>query len=310
MLYRGQPEFVKVFAPAKLNLFLKVLGKRADGYHELETLMVSVGLYDTLTFSDDPSGGLQLRCSDGAPMRTGNSRRELPGTGHDNLVMRAAELLRTTTGSSRGAVIDLVKRIPMAAGLAGGSSDAAATLWGLNQLWNLGLSAPELADLASRLGSDIPFFLCSSAAAICRGRGEVVEPLRSSGRFWFVVARPATGLSTAEVYRHCRPSVIDWSAEDLAGRLSAGRLQEAAALFHNSLQEPAERLNREVTRLSSAFARLPFAGHLMSGSGSSYFGLCRSRRQASQLAARLRATRLGDVFFVSNRPWHRMTHQN
>jgi len=302
MLYRGQTQFVTVFAPAKLNLFLKVLGKRADGYHELETLMVSVGLYDTLTFSDDPSGQLHLTCADGAPRRSSNPRRELPGAGSDNLVLRAAELLRETAGSTRGAAIKLIKRIPMAAGLAGGSSDAAATLWGLNRLWNLGLSTPELAALGARLGSDIPFFLCSTSAAICRGRGEVVEPLRLPARFWFVIARPPSGLSTAEVYRHCRPAAIDWSAADLANRLFAGRLQQAAGLFHNSLQEPAERLNREVTRLKAAFARQPFAGHLMSGSGSSYFGLCRSRRQAGQLASRLAATRLGDVFVVSNRP--------
>lgn len=302
MLYRVQSEIVTIFAPAKLNLFLKVLGKRADGYHELETLMVSVGLYDTLTFSDDPSGRLQLTCADSAPLRSGAVKRDIPGAGPDNLVLRAAELLRTATGTARGAAIHLCKRIPMAAGLAGGSSDAAATLWGLNRLWNLGLSTPELAALSSRLGSDIPFFLCSTTAAICRGRGEVVEPLRLPGRFWFVIARPPSGLSTAEVYRHCHPAAIDWSAADLAQRLFAGRLQQAAGLFHNSLQEPAERLNREVTRLKAAFARQPFAGHLMSGSGSSYFGLCRSRRQAGQLASRLAATRLGDVFVVSNRP--------
>ncbi len=190
----------------------------------------------------------------------------------------------------------------MAAGLAGGSSDAAATLWGLNRLWNLGHSAQELQTLASRLGSDIPFFLCSSSAAICRGRGEVVEPFSLPGRFWFVIARPQTGLSTADVYRHCRPSSIGWTAGDLAARLSRGGLQAAAGLFYNGLQEPAERLNSDVTRLKTAFARQPFAGHIMSGSGTSYFGLCRSRPQAAQLAARLKATRLGDVFVVSSRP--------
>jgi 4-diphosphocytidyl-2-C-methyl-D-erythritol kinase len=117
-----------------------------------------------------------------------------------------------------------------------------------------------------------------------------------------VIARPQSGLSTADVYRHCRPSSISWSAPQLASQLAGGRLQEAAGLFHNALQEPAERLNPDVTRLKTAFARQPFAGHMMSGSGTSYFGLCRSRRQAQQLAARLKATRLGDVFVVSNRP--------
>jgi 4-diphosphocytidyl-2-C-methyl-D-erythritol kinase len=302
MLCRGQSNSVTVFAPAKLNLFLKVLGKRADGYHELETLMVSVSLYDTLLLSDDPSGRLQLMCVDGGPRSAQSQSREMPGSGADNLVRRAVELLKQHTGATRGARIELVKRIPLAAGLAGGSSDAAAALAGLNRLWQLGLSSRELQELAARLGSDVPFFLCSSSAAVCRGRGEVVEPLSLSERFWFVMARPPSGLATADVYRHCRPSSIDWSAGELAERLSRGRLGEAAGLFHNSLQEPAERLSADVTRLKRAFARQPFAGHMMSGSGTSYFGLCRSRRQAVQLAARLKATRLGDVFAVSSRP--------
>ena len=333
MLYRVSTPHVTVFAPAKLNLFLKVLEKRADGYHELETLMLSVGLYDTLVLTDPldlddtgrdttvdnsagtlrtgtlrtgtlgngtSSGRLHLTCYDGGSQ--GGPRRELPGAGLDNLVLRAAQLLRDVSGTTRGARIELVKRIPLAAGLAGGSSDAAATLWGLNRLWGLGLSVPELQALGARLGSDIPFFLCSTSAAICRGRGEVVEPLPLRARFWFVIARPPSGLSTADVYRHCRPSPISWSAPQLARHLAGGNLQAAASLFHNALQEPAERLNPDVTRLKTAFARQPFAGHMMSGSGTSYFGMCRSRRQAVQLAARLKATRLGDVFVVSNRP--------
>src|SRR6185295_11994816 len=129
MLCRGQDTSVTVAAPAKLNLFLKILGKRADGYHELETLMVSVGLYDTLLLSDDPSGQLRLSCQDGGTRQSGAVARELPAAGPDNLVWRAVELLRSATGATRGARIELIKRIPLAAGLGGGSSDAAAALW-------------------------------------------------------------------------------------------------------------------------------------------------------------------------------------
>jgi 4-diphosphocytidyl-2-C-methyl-D-erythritol kinase len=313
MLYRNRNSRVTVFAPAKLNLFLKVLGQRVDGYHELETLMVSVGLYDTLVLTDPligveadrapvgvTHGQLHLVCRDAGPR--GGQRRQLPPAGPENLVFRAAKLLRDISGTTRSARIELVKRIPLAAGLAGGSSDAAATLCGLNQLWELGLSIPELQRLGARLGSDVPFFLCSTSAAICRGRGEVIEPLPLRARFWFVIAHPQSGLSTADVYRHCRPSPIAWSAPQLASHLALGCLPQAADLFHNSLQEPAERLCPDVTRLKTAFARQPFAGHMMSGSGTSYFGMCRSRRQALQLAARLKASRLGDVFVVSNRP--------
>jgi 4-diphosphocytidyl-2-C-methyl-D-erythritol kinase len=302
MLYRDQTTVITVAAPAKLNLFLKVLGKRADGYHELETLMVSVGLYDTLRITADPSGALSLSCHDAGTLRPGAPPRELPPVDGGNLVLRAAELLRETTGVRHGAHIELVKRIPLAAGLAGGSSDAAAALAGLNRFWRLGLSSGELQSIAARLGSDIPFFLSSSAAAICRGRGEIIEPQPLPLRLHFVIARPRTGLATAHVFRNCRPSSIGWSASDLAGALSRGGLDRAARYFHNTLQESAERLNAEVTTLKRWFSRQPFAGHMMSGSGTSYFGLCRTRHQALQLASRLRAIRLGDVFVAQSRP--------
>src|SRR5260370_9420865 len=112
MLCRGQTTSVAVFAPAKLNLFLKVLGKRDDGYHELETLMVSVSLYDTLLFADDPSGQVQLTCMDGGPQYVRTQRREMPGSAADNLVMRAAELLKHAAGAPRGPRSELVHRIP------------------------------------------------------------------------------------------------------------------------------------------------------------------------------------------------------
>lgn len=301
MLYRELTNSVRVDTPAKLNLFLNVLGKRSDGYHELETLMVTVGLHDTLEFRDDPAGIISLRCFDSASRSEETSSRELPA-GAENLVYRAADLLRRESGIARGAQINLHKRIPLASGLAGGSSDAAATLVGLNRLWKLGLTPGELHSFAARLGSDIPFFLCSTSAAVCRGRGEIIEPLALPLGLHFVVARPPSGLSTAEVFRHCRSSQTARSVSHLAECLARGRVERAAKLFHNSLQEPAERLNAEVTRLKRAFTRLPFVGHQMSGSGTSYFGLCRSRRQALQLAARLRAARLGDVFVAQCRP--------
>ncbi|MFN0054208.1 MAG: 4-(cytidine 5'-diphospho)-2-C-methyl-D-erythritol kinase, partial [Planctomycetales bacterium] len=172
----------------------------------------------------------------------------------------------------------------------------------LNRLWRLDLTGRELHELAAQLGSDVPFFLCPTPAAICRGRGEFVEPQRLPLRLHFVIARPPSGLSTAEVFRHCRVSQIDWSATHLVDACAQGRLDRAARYLHNGLQEPAERLSGEVTTLKQWFARQAFVGHLMSGSGSSYFGLCRTRRQALQLAARLKATRLGDVFVARSRP--------
>ena len=300
MLVRQNLNSVTVLAPAKLNLFLKVLGKRADGFHELETLMVTIGIRDELCFSSSISADITLNCRNAARLRPdqrGSGRNEWNlSTGPDNPVVKAARLLQAHTGTTRGANIDLLKRIPIASGLAGGSSDAAATLVGLNRLWNLNLSTAELHPLAAQLWSDVPFFLSPLPAAICRGRGEIVEPINLPQGLQFVVARPASGLSTAEVFRHCRASNDARSVEELTNCLRAGRVSEVSRRMFNSLQAPAEQLNREVKKLAEAFARLPVLGHMMSGSGTGYFGVCAQRRQASRVAAQLNAVGIGQVF--------------
>jgi 4-diphosphocytidyl-2-C-methyl-D-erythritol kinase len=181
MLSERCADAVVVWAPAKVNLFLEVLAKRADGYHEIATLLVAVSLYDTLEFKEEASGDVQLL-----------SNHPNLSTGPDNLVCRAADLLRQRRGVRRGARIRLTKRIPLAAGLAGGSSDAAATLAGLNRLWGLGLADGELAALGADLGSDVPFFF-SAPAAWCTGRGEQVTPLPLGRPLDFVLACPPAG---------------------------------------------------------------------------------------------------------------------
>jgi 4-diphosphocytidyl-2-C-methyl-D-erythritol kinase len=199
---------VEVLAPAKLNLFLEVLGRRADGYHEIETLMVAVDLHDTLRLVDDPSGAVTLTCDDPS----------LP-TGAENLVVRAAERLKAAAGIDRGVRIELAKAIPAMAGLAGGSSDAAATLLGLDHLWNLQTPPGQLDALAGEIGSDVAFFR-HAPAAICRGRGERVEPVSLPVRYHLVLVCPPVGLRTADVYRHLtvpeRPRPIGPIMEALA----------------------------------------------------------------------------------------------
>lgn len=301
MLFHHGLGTVTVRAPAKLNPFLQVLGKRADGFHELETLMLRVSVYDTLRLSPASDNQLRLDCRDLRPRRSDGTRDVPLPSGDDNLILKAARLLRDFTGTTRGAALQLYKRIPLAAGLAGGSSDAAATLAGLNELWQLGLSSQELMTLSARLGSDIPFFFSPSGAAICRGRGEIVQPVQFPQNLSFVIVRPHSGLATAEVFRHCRASSAPWSVDAMVNAMQRWPGRGARYLF-NSLQEPAEKLSADITRLKRAFARLPFLGHLMSGSGTSYFGLCATYRQALQLSARLRATQPGDVFVAQSRP--------
>jgi 4-diphosphocytidyl-2-C-methyl-D-erythritol kinase len=267
---------VVVWAPAKVNLFLEVLARRPDGYHDIATLMVAVGLYDTLVCKADTSGVVRLHCN-------------LPAlsTGPDNLVIRAAEALRQHTGCRQGAELRLVKRIPLAAGLAGGSSDAAAALAGLTRLWRLGLTAPELARLGADLGSDVPFFF-ATPAAWCVGRGEQVTALPLGRPLLFVLVCPPGGLSTAAVYQNVVVPDSPESGTEICEALRAGDVEEIGRRLHNRLQPPAERLYPAVAALEARLDGLHAAGARMSGSGSSLFALCRDRNEARRLAHELR----------------------
>jgi 4-diphosphocytidyl-2-C-methyl-D-erythritol kinase len=270
---------IAVWAPAKVNLFLEVLAKRADGYHEINTLMVTVSLYDTLEFKEEASGDVRLHCD----------HPDL-STGPDNLVSRAAELLRHRGDVRRGASIHLAKRIPLAAGLAGGSSDAAATLAGLNQLWDLNLTNDALAVLGAQLGSDVPFFF-ATPAAWCTGRGERVTPVPLGRPLTFVLARPAAGLSTAEVYRNVTVPEQPRSGTELREAVQSGDAQALGQRLHNRLQDPAERLCPDVAHLRERLAALAPAGVLMSGSGTSVFALCRDHAEALRVVRGLESGR-------------------
>lgn len=305
MLTFSRPELpaLVVQAPAKLNLFLEILGKRADGYHELETLMITVGIYDTLSFTEEDSEEIGLRVVD-AGRRSASLRAEseLIPTGSENLVVRAALLLRQFAGLKRGVRIALWKRIPAAAGLAGGSSDAAATLVALNRLWKLGLATSELCSLAGQLGSDVAFFVTGQSAAVCRGRGEIVEPMTLPFGMHFVVVRPHSGLSTAAVYRNFKPAATTKQAEGLVEAFQSGRLDRAGETLHNALEPTACELNPDVKRVKSELKKLPVLGELMSGSGTACFALCANQAAARQAAARLRAMGIGHAWEVTSRP--------
>jgi 4-diphosphocytidyl-2-C-methyl-D-erythritol kinase len=272
MLSERHGNGLRVRTPAKLNLFLEVLGKRPDGYHDIATLMVAVSLYDTLEFTPNPSGEVSLQC-------------DLPrlSTGPDNLICRAARLLRERTGCTQGAAIRLWKRIPLAAGLAGGSSDAAATLLGLNRLWQLNKSPAELAALAAELGSDIPFFF-ATPAAWCTGRGEIVTPVAVGKTLYFVLASLPVGLSTADVYRGVVVPERPENGEAICEAVKEGRVEEVGKGLFNRLQSVAERLCPPVAEVQARLAALQPTGVLMSGSGTSVFALCRDSREALRVA--------------------------
>jgi len=280
----GLPPRVVVWAPAKVNLFLEVLGPRPDGYHEIATLLTSADLYDTLTLDLDPSGGLSLI----------SDRSDL-SVGPDNLILWAANLLKTRSGCSKGAAIHLTKRIPWAAGLGGGSSDAAAALAGLNDLWELGLSKPELAALGAELGSDVPFFFYTPAAW-CTGRGEVVTAITLGRPLDFVLVCPEEGLSTTEVYRELRQSAVSSRqsalvpSAELIEALAAGDVERIARGMFNRLEEAASKLCPTAAQWLRRLRQTEAAGCLLSGSGSCVFALCRDGSEALRVAEAIRST--------------------
>lgn len=282
----GRPAALTVRAPAKVNLFLEVTGRRPDGYHDLRTLIVAVSLFDALAFA--PAVAFQFSCTD-----------PTLGTGPENLVVRAAELLRRHTGTTAGAAVRLTKRIPVQAGLGGGSSDAAATLVGLNRLWKLGLTRDELTKLAAELGSDVAFFL-RKPAAWCTGRGEVVTPWPLGQRLHFVLVCPPFGLSTAEVYRKVAVPAAPKTGAALKQAVRAGDADAIGRGLHNRLQPAALAVRPELDDWLDRLARPSPVATLVSGSGSTVFALARDAAHARRVAAAVRpeAVKAGGRVFV------------
>jgi 4-diphosphocytidyl-2-C-methyl-D-erythritol kinase len=270
-------------SPCKVNLLLSILGRRPDGFHELETVMHPVNLFDELTFARAP-GGIQLDCSDPS----------LP-TDDGNLVYRAAAAFRKAAAINDGVRIQLRKTIPLAAGLGGGSGDAATTLLGLNELFGRPLSPDQLWDIAASLGSDVPFFL-QERPALATGRGEKIErleifpALRSAA---FLLIHPGFGISTAWAYQQLArfPAALNGRpgrARKLVSLLQTANLKTAGAEFYNSLEAPALEkypllaLFQEFLRANGADATL------MSGSGSTTFAVLKSKSAAETLAEKFR----------------------
>lgn len=298
----GANEF-RVFAPAKVNLFLELLAKRPDGYHELETLMASVELFDEIAIrpADDSAITLDARWADGVVAHQSQQNASQVSTvfgplpeQEQNLAYRALQLLRDECGAAAGAKVTLTKRIPAEAGLGGASSDAAAALVAGNQFWKLGLSPNQLAQLAGRLGSDVPFFL-HGGWAICRGRGEFIEPLAGIPPIWVVILRPPFGLSTPKVYSRCQVPESPHGSAQLIETLQNHDETALASQLVNRLWAPAAEIEPRLCALPLAFQDAGLLAHQMSGSGSSYFGVTFNRSLALRSAARLRSRDLGFV---------------
>ncbi|MBN1343248.1 MAG: 4-(cytidine 5'-diphospho)-2-C-methyl-D-erythritol kinase [Phycisphaerae bacterium] len=258
-------------APAKINLTLAVLGKRPDGFHEIESLVTPIELYDELTLKATTTPEIRLEC--GTPGVPSDSR---------NLVRQAADRLLAYAGTRLGAEIRLTKRVPVGAGLGGGSSDAASALMGLNQLWNLGLDAAALADVAAKVGSDVPLFL-QPGATIIRGRGERVTPTRLGRPRWVVLITPPFGMNTGAVYAAWRPDQAPpCTADEVAKASQAG--EPIDGLLFNMLEPPAMAVEPRLAALHRRMVELGARCARMSGSGSSLFALFDERGAAESFA--------------------------
>jgi len=285
-----------LIAPAKINLYLEIIGDRDDGYHELAMILQSIELADQIEIESNDVQLIRLKCDS----------REVP-LDRSNLVYRAADLMVQEFPDSfatyGGVDITLHKRIPVAAGLAGGSTDAAAVLVGIDLLWKLGLTRSELEELAAKLGSDIPFCI-GGGTAIATGRGEKLSELLGLSNTYIVLAKyRSLEVSTPWAYKTYRSLYGDTyikDTENLAARKNAvhsGEIVKAisnqdasqvAQKMHNDLEKVVLPEYPQVLKLKERFAKYDILGTMMSGSGPSVFALCKSKDKAEQVKIKLR----------------------
>ena len=252
---------VTVLAPAKINLFLQILGKRPDGYHEIHSLMQTINLYDTLRVTTAESG-ISLTCDDPT----------LP-SGPSNLAWRAARLLLDRSKLDSGVSIDLQKRIPTGAGLGGGSSDAAAVMKAINELHDLGISSQQMMEWGAELGSDIPFFF-SSGTALASGRGEKIESIDTFMGYFVLLIIPNFPISTKDAYQGLRLYLTNFSRRgDIDIKASGAIFFKTLYRIGNDFQQQAVTIHPELESCMKVLYRGGAGYVALSGSGSAFFGL-------------------------------------
>ncbi|PEA54304.1 4-(cytidine 5'-diphospho)-2-C-methyl-D-erythritol kinase [Bacillus pseudomycoides] len=251
-----------VKAPAKINLSLDVLGKRPDGYHEVKMIMTTIDLADRLELTELSEDRIEIV----------SHNRYVPDD-QRNLAYQAAKLLKERFQVKKGVSIAIEKTIPVAAGLAGGSSDAAAALRGLNQLWNLGLTIDELAKLGAKIGSDVSFCVYGGTA-IATGRGEKIEHIKTPPSCWVILAKPHIGVSTADVYGNLNLNrVTHPDVNRMVEVIQNGDYEGICQAVGNVLEDVTFSMHPEVAHIKAQMKRFGADAVLMSGSGPTVFGL-------------------------------------
>jgi len=266
-------------APAKVNLYLRVLGKRPDGYHEIETIFERIALFDKITLRSLKSNEIKISCDNpGVPK------------GKNSLACRAAELLKNEFGITKGIGVKIAKQIPIAAGLGGGSSDAACILKGINKLWKLRLGPDELCGFGKRLGADVSFFIGNSSFAAGTGRGDEIAPIRWRKKFWHLLITPPVKLLSGDIYR----------AKRKIGTVPIFRAKNGnRPYFSNDLEEIVLKKAPLVAKLKAALEEIGLTHSLVSGSGPSMFSLFGRRKEAVRAKIALKRR----FPFVRNKGW-------
>lgn len=276
---------ITVEGKAKINLTLDILGKRPDGYHEVAMVMQSVALHDTIEM-EKSEDAIQLSIS-------------VPWLRADegNLAWRAADLMRRTYQLHGGVRMHLTKRIPVAAGLAGGSADAAAVLRGMNELYGLRLSLQKLCDLGASLGSDIPFCLMEGTM-MATGRGEILKRLEDMPLTWLVLAKPRLSVSTAWAYQNydAQGAAVHPDNQRICEEIARGDRKAIAGLLCNVLESVTIKKYGVISRYKAMMLEQGAMASMMSGSGPTVFGLTESREQAERIAGGLRQNTDADIF--------------
>ena len=283
----GQVRHLRV--PAKANLFFEVLHRRSDGYHEIDTLMQTIGLYDELV----------VEATEGPIVVTGCEEAGIAA--EENLILIAANRMKEFADARCGCMIKVSKRIPSARGLGGGSADAAATLAALSDLWGCGLGIDQLVEIAAGIGSDVPFFLLGPTAR-CRGRGERVEPIETSFRAALVLVVPDVTLATRRVYDNmtapCEGDVH--RIDDMLAAIAGEDVEAGARAVFNRLDETACQLAPAVATIKERLREYGALASAVSGSGSAVFGVARDRDDARRIGDRMAQDALGQVHVVDS----------
>lgn len=252
---------LRLSAPAKINYLLDVIGKRIDGYHELRMIMQRVNLCDQITLAISDTPGINVTCnSKGAP------------DGPDNIAWKAAKSLLDISGTGKGVKIEIVKNIPSAAGLGGGSSDAATVLMGLNELLEIGLTREELMGIGSRLGADVPFFIFKEAA-LAEGIGDKLTRLPEMPKCWILLVNPGVHVSTAWVYRS-----LQLTSKRELNKLPKffGSVEQVVSILSNDLEAVTIPAFPVIAEIKKRLMISGAAGSMMSGSGPTVFGIFKS----------------------------------